>query len=297
MLKSKKRIKESIVEKNRIKKYARKCFDIVKKYIDELDLMGLLALHCPKDEYEFEVAEIVQSVSEFSVETKDKKVNILSDIIIRVFSNSFDQNFAGRRDEIERAASKILDNFKLLSPFNKETYFIPKDLLPGSCYFEFQPGKYNVGKHWFSKMGEIRLDSSIYLYGDDDGIFEHSAIAPFAYLISGSSACSKIKSKEKFFDYYGITLIDENDGKKLVKQLREFSTLLGEGKQIYEALEKMKAYNSNVDGSWREEDSMEKLDVMILKKYSRRIGRLVRKGLVRKQVDFCSWNLRYFKEN
>jgi len=270
MKKNKNKVKKVIAEKKFLKQKYRKCFGIVKKHIDELDLMGLLEIHCPKDEYEFEVADIVK----FAVGRKDIKT--LSEIIIKVFNEAFDENFERKRMEIEIVADKILKEFRLLSPIEKETYFIPKELLPGSCYFEFQAGKYNTGKFWFSKMGEIKRDDSIYLYGDDDGVFEHSAIAPFAYMICGSYPAPEAP---KSFDYCGITYIDESDGKELIKNLMKFAMLLGDGKQVYEALEEIGVYNPNTDGSWSEEDSIKKLDLVVLKNTAYELADWVEKTL------------------
>ncbi|MCL2798588.1 MAG: hypothetical protein FWD58_11190 [Firmicutes bacterium] len=160
----------------------------------------------------------------------------------------------------------------------KATYFIPKESLSGSCYFEFQPGKYNVGKHWFSKMGATKLDGSLYLYGDDDGLFDYSAIAPFTYLIAGSHPDS---NAAKSFDYCGITFIDENDGAVLIKSLREFAALLGEGRQIYESLSLMKLYDPGKDGSWREENGIEKLDLIILKNTAEGLADWIEKAITK----------------
>lgn len=269
MTKKNKHSKEEIAHKRFLKLKYRKAFDIVKKHVDSLDLMGLFEMHCPEDEYEFEIIDIVK----FAIRTKD--ADMLADIIIKIFNESFGDDFKSQRKRIVEAAKDILAELRLLNPNNKETYFIPKDLLPGSCFFEFQKGKYKTGKHWFSKTGKTRLDSSLYLYGDDDGNFDYSAIAPFACLINGSHADPKAA---KFFDYCGMTFIDENDGKRLVENLKIFAGFLGEGMQIYEAFEKMKMYNT--DGGRAEEDSMKKLDLIILKNTAEELADWAEKTLV-----------------
>jgi hypothetical protein len=243
-----KNIKAGVSHKNFMKKERKVAFAIVKKHIDELDLMGLLGMGCPNDEYEGEVAEITS----FAIKTKNE--NDLTDIIIKVFDKAFEQDFNVNRKQISKASAKIFWEFKALSHTKKETYFIPKDLLPGSCYFEFQKGRH--------KIDENLLDSSIYLYGDDDGNFDYSVILPFTYLITGRHPN---KNAGEIFDYHGITYIDESYGQKLVKNLRKFAVLLGNGESIYGALESMNIYKPSANDSCKEKDRTAKLDLDILK--------------------------------
>lgn len=261
-----KKIRERIANKRFLKQKYRKAFDIVKTQIDDLDLMGLLKMHCPQDVYEFEVVDIVQC----AIKTKD--TDTLAENITMVFNEAFNENFNAHRNRILETSKTILNQLRMLNPIEKETYIIPKDLLPGSCYFEFQPRKYN------NRNGKTQLDNSIYLYGDDDGNYDYSAIAPFVYLITGSHPNPKAAN---FFDYCGITYIDENDGQKVVSNIREFAVLLGNGKQIYEALTIMNLYNSRVDESWREEDSVKKLDLAILKNTAEELANWIEKTILK----------------
>lgn len=241
-MKSSKKINGDIAKKKLIIQKYKKVFDIVKRHIDNLDLMGLLEMCCPQDEYDFEIADIVKNV------IKIKDANMLADIIEKVFSEAFEENFSEHRERIFAASKEILNELKILNRIEKETYFIPKELLPGSCYFEFQQGKYKIGR--FGKTGEQRLDSSLYLYGDDDGHFNYSAIAPFTCLMSGSHPDPKAA---KFFDYCGITYIDENDGKIMISNLRYFAKLIEEGKTIINALEQIGVFSCSEEEKWIEE--------------------------------------------
>ena len=136
----------------------------------------------------------------------------------------------------------------------KETYFIEKKDLPGSCYYEFQPGKYKGG---LFRNGEVKLDSSLYLYGDDDGQFDYSVIAPIGCLISGTHPDSKAP---KNFDPFGITYIDENDGKAMIKNLREFADLLGKGEAVTNTLIKMGLFSFEDEEKWTN-DAMKKHNI------------------------------------
>lgn len=119
----------------------------------------------------------------------------------------------------------------------KQTYFIPKDDLFSSDYYEIQQGKYSIN------FGKIKLDNSIYFYA--------STIIPFAYII-------------KNFAPYGITYVNKVEGQVLVEDLRQFATLLGNGEKVYSALEIMKIYNPAIDGSWQEEDDVAEMDLNVL---------------------------------
>lgn len=58
-------------------------YEIVKKYVDELDYMGFLSGGCPKDEYDCESKRIADWIK------LDMSVNEISRIIEAVFYHSF----------------------------------------------------------------------------------------------------------------------------------------------------------------------------------------------------------------
>ena len=58
-------------------------FEIVKKYVDEMDYMDLLSLGCPKNEYDGESEKIASDIR------FDMSVEEIASIIDNVFVNSF----------------------------------------------------------------------------------------------------------------------------------------------------------------------------------------------------------------
>jgi len=130
----------------------------------------------------------------------------------------------------------------------KATYIIPKKELQGSAYYEFQRGRYKQGG-LFKKMGEIKLDDSLYLYEDD-----LEGMLPFGYFI------------ENFY-VYGPTYMDEQSCNKFVKNLREFSELLQKGNSVIDVVEKFNFYDSKKDWTMDEETKQNMLKGKNLFKY------------------------------
>ena len=99
-----KKVKMAIKNKDFIKKRYKEVFDIVKKHIDALDLVGLIEMGAPQDEYEFEIAVIV--IEAIKPTTADE----LTDRIIKTFNEAVDENFDNRRKEIVETAKSILED-------------------------------------------------------------------------------------------------------------------------------------------------------------------------------------------
>jgi len=62
-------------------------FKIVKKVIDEHDPCGLLAMHCPADEYDIESRDIVSKIKKSS--SVDEIAGICSDVFTQWFNEIF----------------------------------------------------------------------------------------------------------------------------------------------------------------------------------------------------------------
>lgn len=252
------------------------------------------------------------SLNVFSVEKEmwqnynDIANDFNSQLAVSLYSNkTWNAHYNVERAEIETLAKVIKTQIVKHSSFfgvkvskveEKETYFIPKSLLPGTCYFEFRQGKYKVGG--FGKTGKIKLDSSLYLYGDDDNNYNYSAIAPFTCLISGSHPNPKAA---KSFDYFGITYIDENDGKVMVENLRKFASLLSNGKTVIESLESMSLFSYDKEEK-RVEDTMGKYKILSERicafDSNRRVSMLspvIMKNTAEKLADWAEKTLAEFK--
>ncbi|MCL2816883.1 MAG: DUF1871 family protein [Clostridiales bacterium] len=214
----------------------REVYDIVKRSVDKWDCIGLLEMGAPQDEYDIEIARIVP----VAYRTNDTKE--LADKIENIFIEYFGKDtYKSPRKDVDAIAEEILENKYKLKP----TYFIPKNELPGSCYYEFQGGEYKVGG-FFRRAGKIKLDNSLYLYED-----ELSCMSPFSYFA-------------KDFSMFGITCLKEQNATEFIKHLRHFAELLRSGKNIAAALEQMGLYNPRIDGSWSEEDMFNSLDMIKL---------------------------------
>jgi len=150
----------------------------------------------------------------------------------------------------------------------KKTYFTPKNELKGSCYFEFQIGKHQIlnSGHW--------LDNSLYLHMD--------RIAPFTRLIIGTHP-----NKTRGFDYHGITYLNRDDGESMIKNLREFGTLLASGKNIFQSLEAMKLYDFTID-NWHEGNTTSKLKLDIVKNTAEELANWAEKIFTKnKFISIC----------
>ena len=112
------------------------------------------------------------------------------------------------------------------------TYLIPRNELTSTVNYEFQKGKY--------KNYKSRFANSLYLYED-----ELEEMLPFSLFIEN-------------FDMCGITYLDEQKGKKLVRKLQEFAKHLATDKSIIEILKQMEVYTGNE--SWRIEDNLNALN-------------------------------------
>lgn len=62
-------------------------FEIVKKQVDKCDVYGLLASHCPADEFDHESALIARKLK------KDMPANEIAEIIASVMSEQFGDSF------------------------------------------------------------------------------------------------------------------------------------------------------------------------------------------------------------
>jgi hypothetical protein len=80
-------------------------FSLVKEVIDEWDPFGLLAIHCPEDEYDEEIKDIVE------VLPKVNDVAELANEINRIMYKSFNDDFKKSEDCL-MVANKI---YKLLT--------------------------------------------------------------------------------------------------------------------------------------------------------------------------------------
>ncbi|MCL2847709.1 MAG: hypothetical protein FWE13_03045 [Firmicutes bacterium] len=128
-----------------------------------------------------------------------------------------------------------------------KTYFTSKTELKGTCYFEFQIGKYTTP--W--------LEDSLYLHAD--------VIAPFTRLITGTHP-----NKKRGFDFFGLTYLNSDDIKDMIKKLREFAILLTSKKNIFQALEMMERYDFTID-KWHESYTL-KLKWDILKNTAEKLA-------------------------
>jgi len=80
-------------------------FDVVKKYIDELDPMGLLEMECPPDEYELEIGAILP------VAMRTESPEELAKEIQRVFKYYFNEDCVTQKDALS-TAEKILHDLQ-----------------------------------------------------------------------------------------------------------------------------------------------------------------------------------------
>lgn len=76
-------------------------FSIVKELIDEWDPFNLLAIHCPDDEYDEEIKDIVE------VLPKVKSAGELAIEINKIMYNAFEEDFKKSKDCL-KIAERIL---------------------------------------------------------------------------------------------------------------------------------------------------------------------------------------------
>ena len=82
-------------------------FKIVKNIIDEWDPIELLAMHCPPDEYDIEIKEIMNFLN------KETKLEELSAKIYYIFLDYFgDDTFTKTKEECSIIADKIIQETK-----------------------------------------------------------------------------------------------------------------------------------------------------------------------------------------
>lgn len=82
-------------------------FEIIKKIVDDWDPIGLLAAHCPPDEYDLETIEIVNYL------TLNIQINDLSTKIYEIFVEFFGIDvFDKTEEECKVVADKIIKMLK-----------------------------------------------------------------------------------------------------------------------------------------------------------------------------------------
>ena len=79
-------------------------FEVVKKYIDILDVIGLLDMGAPKDEYDVESHMIAERI------TTDISSDELSEIMATVFSKMFDREM--EKNTFIQTAENIISELK-----------------------------------------------------------------------------------------------------------------------------------------------------------------------------------------
>lgn len=85
----------------------KRMFLIVKKVINDLDLLGLIKKGINDDEYEEEIAKIVARINHFT------DINKLQEDIYSIFKDSFGADSAGEFDLYNEAAERIVKGLDL----------------------------------------------------------------------------------------------------------------------------------------------------------------------------------------